>query len=155
MQIHVVVNERAGTVLDWETGPLRNEILSAFRAHGHDVTLHVVPPEAVLDTIAKVLAEGCQALIVGGGDGTVRAAAGALLDSDVPLGILPLGTLNRLARDLKIPLTLHEAAATLAGGDVTAIDVAEVNGRIFLCNSTFGLPALFSAQRQSLRGKPN
>jgi diacylglycerol kinase family enzyme len=154
MKIHVVANERAGTVLDWETGPLLNEILSAFRAHGHDVTLHVVPPDAVLDTIAKVLAEGCQALIVGGGDGTVRAAAGALLDSDVPLGILPLGTLNRLARDLKIPLTLHEAAATLAGGDITAIDVAEVNGRIFLCNSTFGLPALFSAHRQSLRGKP-
>jgi diacylglycerol kinase family enzyme len=153
MKIHVVVNQRAGTVLDWDAGPLREEILSAFRQHGHEVTLHLVSPEAVSDTISRVLAQGCQAVIVGGGDGTVRAAATALIDSKVPLGILPLGTLNRLARDLKIPLTIPEAAASLATGDTTSIDVAEVNGRIFLCNSTFGLPALFSAHRQSLRGK--
>lgn len=154
MKIHVVVNKRAGTVLDWETGPLREEILSAFRSHGHEVTLHLIPPDAVSETISQVLAQGCQALIVGGGDGTVRTAATSLLGTDIPLGILPLGTMNRLARDLKIPLTLKEAAAALASGGTAAIDVAEVNGRIFLCNSTFGLPVHFSTQRQLLRGKP-
>ena len=154
MKIHVIVNRRAGTVLDWETGPLREEILRAFRAQGHEVTLQLIFPDALVATIAAVLADGCQALVVGGGDGTVRSAAKALLGTNVPLGILPLGTMNRLARDLTIPFDVHEAAAALANGRTSEIDVAEVNGRIFLCNSTFGLSALFSLQRQALRGKP-
>jgi diacylglycerol kinase family enzyme len=70
------------------------------------------------------------------------------------LGILPLGTLNRLARDLRIPLTLPDAAAALAGARIQRIDVAEVNGRMFLCNSLMGLPTQFSSGRQDLRGKP-
>ncbi len=154
MNIHVIVNRRAGTVLDWETGPLREEILGAFRANGHDVTLHLIAPEDLLETISQVMQVGCQALVVGGGDGTVRAAAAQLMGTDVPLGVLPLGTMNRLARDLKIPLSLPEAATVLARSEVRAIDVAEVNGRIFLCNSTFGLPVVFSRYRQSVRGKP-
>jgi diacylglycerol kinase family enzyme len=154
MKIHVIVNKRAGTVLDWETGPLREEILRAFRDQGHEVILHLILPDALAATIAAVLADGCQALVVGGGDGTVRCAAEALLRTNVPLGILPLGTMNRLARDLRIPFDVHEAAATLANGRMAEIDVAEVNGRIFLCNSTFGLSALFSLHRQALRGKP-
>lgn len=155
MNIHVIVNRRAGTVLDWESGPLREEILGAFRAHGHDVKLHLIAPDDLRQTIARVLQSGCQALVVGGGDGTVRAAAAELLGSNVPLGVLPLGTLNRLARDLGIPLSLPEAAAVLARSEIKAIDVGEVNGRIFLCNSVYGLPAIFSQYRQSLRGKPS
>lgn len=154
MNIHVVVNKRAGTVLDWDCGPLSEEIVSAFRSQGHAVTLHLVAPDEVSEAIGRALGQGCEALIIGGGDGTVRAAATALIDTDVALGVLPLGTMNRLARDLKIPLTLREAAVTLASGEMEAIDVADVNGHIFLCNSTFGLPVHFSAQRQSLRGKP-
>ena len=154
MNIHVIVNRRAGTVLDWESGPLREEILGAFRANGHDVVLHLIAPGDLRATIAQALADGCQALVVGGGDGTVRAAAAELIGSDVPLGVLPLGTLNRLARDLNVPLTLPEAAAVLARSEIKAIDVGEVNGHVFLCNSVFGLPAIFSQYRQSLRGKP-
>jgi diacylglycerol kinase family enzyme len=154
MKIHVLVNARAGTVLDWETGPLRSVIEAAFRDHGHEVTLHVILPEGLAGAIAEARASRCDALVVGGGDGTVRAAAEALVGSSLPLGILPLGTLNRLARDLKIPLTLPEAAAALATGRTAQIDVGVVNGRIFLCNSVFGLPAVFSAHRQALRGRP-
>lgn len=154
MKIHVVVNSRAGTVLDWDSGPLKEEILAAFRAQGHEVTLHLISPDALLPTIQRALAQGCQALVVGGGDGTVRTAASALLGTDVPLGILPLGTLNRLARDLKIPLEVHAAAAALANGRVAAIDVGEVNGRIFLNNSILGLTVVYSQYRQSVRGRP-
>lgn len=154
MNIHVVVNERAGTALDWDPDALREEILAAFRKQGHDVTLHVVPPGRLVETFEKALDSGCQALVVGGGDGSVRSAAEVLLGKDVPLGILPFGTLNRLARDLKVPLTLPEASAALASASVASIDVGWVNGKIFLCNSLFGLPAIFSAQRQQLRGKP-
>jgi diacylglycerol kinase family enzyme len=92
-------------------------------------------------------------LVVGGGDGTVRTAARTLVGGRVPLGILPLGTLNRLAHDLAIPFDPATAAAALATGVRTAIDVAEVNGEIFLCNSMLGLPPRFAVHRQALRGK--
>jgi diacylglycerol kinase family enzyme len=154
MKIHVIVNKRAGTVLDWETGTLGEQILAAFQAQSHEVTLQLVDPDEMSPAIGCALAQGCEALVVGGGDGSVRAAANAMIGSEVSLGILPLGTLNRLARDLKIPFDVQAAAAALANGQVTAIDVADVNGRIFLCNSTFGIPAIFSQQRQLLRGKP-
>ncbi len=154
MIIHVVVNSRAGTVLDWDSGPLKEAILAAFRAQGHEVTLHLISPDAVLPTIQRALDQGCDALVVGGGDGTVRTAASVLLGTDVPLGILPLGTLNRLARDLKIPLEVHAAAAALANGRVAAIDVGDVNGRIFLNNSVLGLTVVYSQYRQSVRGRP-
>jgi diacylglycerol kinase family enzyme len=154
MRIHVVINARAGTVLDWQTGALRSLIEETFRDHGHEVTLDVTSPEELARAIARGRNRGCDALVVGGGDGTVRAGADSLVGTSIPLGILPLGTLNRLARDLKIPLKLPEAVATLAAARTARIDVGDVNGRIFLCNSVFGPPAAFSAHRQALRGRP-
>jgi diacylglycerol kinase family enzyme len=154
MKIHVVVNKRAGTVLDWESASLQQEILAAFRAQGHEVTLHLISPDDLVPAIDRALEQGCQALIIGGGDGTVRTGAIKLMGTDVPLGILPLGTLNRLARDLKIPLEVHAAAAALANARVEAIDVGEVNGRIFLNNSLLGLTVIYSQYRQAVRGRP-
>lgn len=103
-------------------------------------------------------AEGIDAVVAGGGDGTVSAAAGALAGTRRPLGVLPLGTLNHLARDAGIPLDLDRAAATIAAGHVRAIDAAEVNGRLFVNNSAVGLyPRLVrdrEAQQEELgRGK--
>ncbi len=69
------------------------------------------------------------------------------------LGILPLGTLNRLARDLDLPLDIDQAIKGLVTTEPHKIDVGEVNGRIFLCNSFIGLPPMVTARRQSLRGK--
>lgn len=154
MKIHAIVNGRAGTALDWDDAHLKTEIEAAFAAAGHEVTSEVIAPDGLGDAFRRARAAGCDAVIIGGGDGTVRAAAGELLDTGIPLGILPLGTMNRLARDLGIPLGIVDAATALAGGRITAIDVGDVNGRLFLCNSVFGLPADFSAQRQSLRGRP-
>jgi len=75
----------------------------------------------------------------GGGDGTVSAVAAALVDTDLTLGVLPMGTLNHFAKDLGIPLDLEGAARTLFTGTEARVDVGEVNGRIFLNNSSVGL----------------
>lgn len=75
----------------------------------------------------------------GGGDGTVSAVAAALVDSNVPLGVLPMGTLNHFAKDLGIPLNREGAVRTLFTGSQTRVDVGEVNGRVFLNNSSVGL----------------
>jgi diacylglycerol kinase family enzyme len=107
--------------------------------------------EAALD---EAVAGRPDILIAGGGDGTVRSAASRLLGSGIALGILPLGTVNRLAHDLGIPMEPRAALRALSGGGFRAIDVAEVNGEIFLCNSMLGLPPQISEERQNLRGQP-
>jgi diacylglycerol kinase family enzyme len=82
---------------------------------------------------------GCIAIAAGGGDGTLNAVASHLVGTGMPLGILPLGTLNHFAKDLGIPLALDEAVRNLATGRPRLVDVGEVNDRIFLNNSSLGL----------------
>ena len=80
-------------------------------------------------------------IVAGGGDGTVSAVAAALAGGDIALGVLPLGTLNHFAHDLGIPDDLQAAVAVLAGGHEAHVDVGEVNGRVFINNSSIGLYA--------------
>jgi len=77
--------------------------------------------------------------VAGGGDGTINAVASKMVDSGVPFGVLPMGTLNHFAKDLGIPLELESAVRNLAEGRPRAVDVGEVNDRIFLNNSGLGL----------------
>jgi len=101
---------------------------------------------------AQAVAErGDELLIVGGGDGTVGAAASALVGTKTKLGILPLGTLNHFARDLGIPAELEEAAKLIAAGGEKRVDVAEMNGRIFINNSAIGLYPLMVVDRDLQR----
>src|SRR3954471_9052580 len=78
-------------------------------------------------------------IIAGGGDGTINAVAGVCVESGIPLGVLPLGTLNHFAKDMGIPLQTESAVETLLGGNVVHVDVGEVNGKLFLNNSSVGL----------------
>jgi YegS/Rv2252/BmrU family lipid kinase len=90
-------------------------------------------------------------LIVGGGDGTIAAAAAALADSETRLGILPLGTLNHFARDLGIPSELEAAAKLIAAGSERRVDLGEVSGRLFINNSAIGLYPLMVVDRDMQR----
>ncbi|PSB20294.1 lipid kinase [Phormidesmis priestleyi ULC007] len=78
-------------------------------------------------------------VIIGGGDGTLNAAAAGLVDTHLPLGILPLGTANDLARTLGIPATLPEACQIIAAGKVQPIDLGWVNGKYFFNVASLGL----------------
>ena len=92
-------------------------------------------------------------MVVGGGDGTIAAAGARLKGTGIALGILPLGTMNMLAKDLGIPLGLDAAALALAQGEIREIDVAEVNGHVFLCNSVIGSPSWLGRHRERQRGR--
>ena len=78
-----------------------------------------------------------------GGDGTVAAVASRLVDTDRRLGILPLGTLNYVARGLGIPTEIPDAIRVLLEGREGRVDVGDVNGRVFLNNASLGAYAAY------------
>ncbi|HEY9804075.1 MAG TPA: lipid kinase [Leptolyngbyaceae cyanobacterium] len=78
-------------------------------------------------------------VIVGGGDGTLNAVVDALVETQLPLGILPLGTANDLARTLGISNSLPEACKTIAQGELRRIDLGWVNGKHFFNVASLGL----------------
>lgn len=112
----------------------------------------------IIDLAQSAVRDNCQPIIAGGGDGTINAVASVLVDTDRTLGVLPLGTLNHFAKDLKIPLDVEAAARVCLEGREAKVDVGEVNGRIFLNNSSLGLyPSIVrhreKQQEQLGRGK--
>ena len=80
-------------------------------------------------------------VIISSGDGTVNAAIEGLLDTQLPLGILPSGTANNLARSLKIPRSLPESCKIVAAGKIRLIDLGWVNGKYFFNVAGLGLSA--------------
>ena len=93
------------------------------------------------------------AVVVGGGDGSIRTVASVLAETSVPLGVLPLGTLNHFAKDLGIPLAVEEAAATIAAGALRVVDLAEVNGVTFINNSSIGIYPYMVIDRERRRAQ--
>ena len=78
-------------------------------------------------------------IVVGGGDGTLNALVDALLESRLPLGVLPLGTANDLARTLELPSDLAAAAAVVIEGRTRQIDLGCINGKHFFNVASLGL----------------
>jgi YegS/Rv2252/BmrU family lipid kinase len=85
-------------------------------------------------------------VIVGGGDGTLNAAVAGLVDTQLPLGILPLGTANDLARTLEIPTCLTKACKIIATGQIRRIDLGWVNGKHFFNVASLGLSVQIARQ---------
>ncbi|MEO8924043.1 MAG: diacylglycerol kinase family protein [Caldimonas sp.] len=109
--------------------------------------------EAIQDATRRALDTGCEVIVAGGGDGTLNAVASKVIHQPVDFGVLPLGTLNHFAKDAGIPLDPLVALQSIAVGHVSAIDVGEVNGTIFLNNSSIGLyvDLVRDRDRQQLR----
>jgi len=95
-------------------------------------------PEELRATIRRQ-ASSVDLVVLGGGDGTMNAAAPALIETGLPFGILPLGTANDLARTLGIPTDLEGAAAVILAGHRHRIDLGEVNGKPFFNVASIGL----------------
>jgi YegS/Rv2252/BmrU family lipid kinase len=119
---------------------LMRELRGKCEALGLEPDLVALGPELDLAArIERALHGGAQAVVAGGGDGTVSSVAACLAGTDTPLGVLPLGTLNHFAKDLAIPGDLDAALEIVARGEPRRVDVAEVNGRVFVNNSSLGL----------------
>lgn len=119
----------------------------ALRAAGVPGRVELLNGEDCTKRFSALAERGEPLVVVGGGDGTISAAASALAGTETRLGILPLGTLNHFARDLSIPADLKEAAELIAAGKERRVDVAEMNGHIFINNSAIGLYPLMVLDR--------
>jgi len=135
--IAVILNPASGS---GEAEPVVQKITELFAARNAEATVTSARGGRALRAAADAAVQaGCRILVAGGGDGTVNAVAGAVVGRDVRFGVLPLGTLNHFAKDLGIPLDLTEAVGVVLDGRVQTVDLGEVNGRIFLNNSSLGV----------------
>jgi len=148
--LEVIINARSGMSRKEE---VRAQLAELFQQNGIEARISIARNGQSLVEHARRAVNGDAATIVaGGGDGTINAVASTLIDSDKTLGVLPLGTLNHFAKDLKIPLELGEAARTIIANHAVQVDVGEVNGQIFLNNSSLGLyPSLVHQREQRQR----
>jgi YegS/Rv2252/BmrU family lipid kinase len=117
----------------------RDRAAAALRKRGHHVTVLRMRSRADLERAIAKLGARLDAVAVGGGDGTLISAIGALRSANLPLLILPLGTINELARTLAIPFDIEAACALLDTGRRHAIDVGRVNGCWFFNEASIGL----------------
>ncbi len=158
MKVSVVMNASAGSIGSEQCKEKVQQVTDAFTAAGVEVEILLCEPARLTETARKAAAAGCDAVVAAGGDGTVSACATGLAGGQVPLAVLPLGTLNHFARDIGMPNDLGEAARIIAHGHMRRVDVAELNGRVFVNNSSIGLyPEMVMhrdvEQKQSGRGK--
>jgi diacylglycerol kinase family enzyme len=139
--IAAVLNDSSGT---GECTPKARQLEQIFAEAGRDAKVTVAQSgDRLRQAMEAAVRDGCEVLVAGGGDGTINTAASLLVGRDIPLGVLPLGTLNHFAKDLGIPLDLAEAASVVLGGALCSVDVGEVNGRVFVNNSSLGVyPAI-------------
>ena len=115
-----------------------------FREANHDIFSSLIEPGRIETALDGAIATAPDAILIGGGDGTVSAAARQLGGTGIALGILPLGTFNLAARDLGIPLEIEAAARFLTTAEVIPIDVLDVAGHACLCMTILGFYPEFS-----------
>jgi YegS/Rv2252/BmrU family lipid kinase len=145
MQGLIILNRGGGSAGD----DVEERVRTALAKAGLDAEVIAVDGHDCARRATAARDEGRPFVAAGGGDGTISSVAGVLAGSDVPLGVLPLGTLNHFARDLGIPTELDQAAALLKAGHGRQVDVAEVNGQVFINNSAVGLYPLMVLDREA------
>ena len=114
-------------------------VLAALRERGVEPVERRFEDCAAIAGIVEREARDVELVIVGGGDGTLNASADAIAACGLPLGVLPLGTANDLARTLGLPLDLEAACGVIADGVTRRIDLGVVNGKRFFNVASLGL----------------
>ena len=130
------------------------EIIAALEAEGIQAEPAFTKPDESPALIAQQAVEaGCELVIVGGGDGTVSEVAKGLLHTQVPLGIVPIGTYNNIARSLELPNDIEAACRVIAHGQVKTIDVGQANGEhYFFEGAGVGLDAMLFPLGEEIKG---
>ena len=130
------------------------QLMTLFTEYGFEIQVFELGGDIAFDELMQtVIARHTQkdnigVVVAAGGDGTLNAVASKLKSTDIPMGILPMGTFNYVARVLNIPFDLLKAAEVIATGRPRAVHVAAVNDHIYLNNASLGLYPLFIKKRE-------
>ena len=149
----MIYNEKSGFHAT-QNDDIYEQLMTIWSEHGFEIQVFDLASEPNIQTLMqKVLTRHQQfndvgVIVAAGGDGTLNAVASQLLHQDIPLGILPLGTFNYVARVLNIPLDLLAAANVIATGEPRLSHVAKINDQIYLNNASLGLYPLFIKKRE-------
>ncbi len=103
--------------------------------------------------LSEAKSKGLKTIVAAGGDGTVSAVAAQVVGTMFNMGVVPVGTLNHFAKDLKIPLDINQAFKVIVAGKTTKVDTARVNGQLFINNSSIGVYPLAVRSRDKLESK--
>jgi diacylglycerol kinase family enzyme len=148
-QLTVVLNREAGTLVSLGPEVVEAGLREILAAIGCAVEILNVTGDKVEETLRQALRSDADAVIVGGGDGTVASAATIFAGQDKPLGILPMGTFNLAARDVGMSMDWKEAAAQLVTAPVVEADLLDVGGKLYFCVVVLGFyPALVMGQEE-------
>ena len=135
---YVVINPVSGTL---PPDTVRETIQSTLQAH--NVTFEIYETtgnENVRQVVREAVQQGFELFLAAGGDGTVAAVASGLVDTQIPLAVIPAGTWNALARNLDIPLALDQALELVFQEHHTrVIDAMQVEDNFYILNITIGL----------------
>jgi len=140
MRIKAILNRDGGTLKTIDLEAFSGQLEQVFKKAGHDIAIELVSGKDLIATLAGAGADTrSEAILAGGGDGTISAAAGVAWTSGKALAVLPAGTMNLFARSLAVPLDLDAAIAALATAEVMDCDIATANGRSFVHQFSVGL----------------
>ncbi|RZM27634.1 MAG: YegS/Rv2252/BmrU family lipid kinase [Pedobacter sp.] len=118
------------------------EITAYFKDSAHHATIYELPAKCSKDKIRKVIHDANPDRVIAvGGDGTLKLVAECLLQKTIPIGIIPAGSANGMAKELGIPLVLNEALDTAVNGSPKKIHVVMVNDELCIHLSDIGFNA--------------
>ncbi|PZO03711.1 MAG: hypothetical protein DCF30_02560 [Hyphomicrobiales bacterium] len=147
----VVVNARAGTVLEAGPEAFAARIVTAFEANGCSAEVRMVHPRELDDALSLAIADGNSMPVIAGGDGTINGVLPVLIQAERAVGVLPLGTVNVLGRDLGLTGAIEDQIAALCGGEPVVLDVGSVNDQLFHSISGMGFFSLMARNREYAR----
>lgn len=137
-----VLNRDGGTFKTLDMTAFCERATTVFAAHGHELECRVVAGRELLAELERAATDPiCEALLAGGGDGTISAAAEIAFRRTMPLAVVPAGTMNLFARAVGVPLDLEQALQALAAGHIEAVDIATANGQPFVHQFGVGIHA--------------
>ena len=151
MRLVAVFNRDGGTLRTMDLNEFSANAAEIFAARGHRLDCKVVAGRDVEKTLrAAAMDGGVDAILAGGGDGTISTAAGIAFETGKPLAVLPAGTMNLFARALRVPLDLTAALEAIAAGTIGTVDIATANGRPFVHQFGVGIHARLVRIRENM-----
>ncbi len=128
-------------------------IISLLKTDPKHVIWETTEPLEAVEFAKKAIQQNATKIIAVGGDGTINEVASVLVDSTIPLGIIPVGSGNGLARHLKLPLNYKKVFQKVLVGASIKIDVGYINNKPFFCTAGIGFDAAVAQRFATSKGR--